>query len=139
MSRKVTWSILLLLLTSVQSFAMVCNVRCALMSAPAKATATDSAMQGMEHCDMPSAPAKNGPAAQALQVRSGTTCCDDLSFAKDPGTAEQTDISLHAFDHASLTELVTSPVSLQKHERPPSRSDAVPPSNRTTLISNLRI
>jgi hypothetical protein len=96
-------------------------------------------MQVMEHCDMPTAPAKHGPAAQALQVRSGTTCCNDLSFAKDPGTAEQTEISLHALDHASLTESVTSPVPLQKHERPPSHSDAVPLSTRTTLVANLRI
>jgi hypothetical protein len=139
MSRKVAWSILLLLLTSVQSFALTCNVRCVLMAKPAKSAAMDN-MPSMEHCDMP--PAQNEsatPSLQSLKANSGTTCCDDLSFAKDPGTTEQTDISLHALDHASLTESITSPVSVQKHKRPPSNSDTVPPSIRTALVSNLRI
>jgi hypothetical protein len=139
MSRKVAWPILLLLLTSVQSFALTCNVRCVLMAKPAKAAAMDN-MPSMEHCDMPPAQNKSAsPSLQSATVTSGTTCCDDLSFAKDPGTAEQTDISLHALDQASLTELVTSPAPVQKHKRPPSHSDTVPPSNRTTLVSNLRI
>jgi hypothetical protein len=139
MSRKVAWSILLLLLTSVQSFALTCNVRCVLMARPAQAS-TNNSMPGMEHCDMPSVQNESAsPSLQSVKANSGTTCCDDLSFAKDPGTAEQTDISLHALDHASLTELVTSPAPVQKHKRPPSHSETVPPSIRTTLVSNLRI
>ena len=142
MSRKVAWSILLLLLTSVQSFALTCNVRCVLMARPAIA-ATVKSMPGMEHCSGMSTPTQNESVAvhslQTSQACSGTTCRDDLSFAKDPGTAEQADISLHALDHASLTESITSPLSVQKHERPPSPSDTVPPANRTALISNLRI
>jgi hypothetical protein len=139
MSRKVAWSILLLLLTSVQSFALTCNVRCVLMAKPAKSVAMDN-MPSMEHCDM--SPAQNEskqPSLQSVKASSGTTCCDDLSFAKDPDTAEQTNMSLLALDHASLTELVTSPAPVQKHKRPPSNSDTVPPSIRTTLVSNLRI
>jgi hypothetical protein len=139
MSRKVAWSILLLLLTSVQSFALACNARCVLMAKPVQA-ATDNSMPGMEHCDMP--PAQNespSPSLQSVKANSGTTCCDDLSFAKDPGTAEQTSISLLALDHASLIESVTSPVSVQKNERPPSHSDTAALANRTTLVSNLRI
>ncbi len=139
MSRKVAWSILLLILTSVQSFALTCNIRCALMAKPIQAS-TDSSMPGMEHCDM--SPAQNEstqPSLQSAKASSATTCCDDLSFAKDPGTAEQTNISLLALDYANLTESVTSLAPLQKHRRPPSHSDTVPPSNRTTLVSNLRI
>ena len=87
-------------------------------------------------------PAQNesaSPSLQSLKANSGTTCCDDLSFAKDPGIAEQPDISLHALDHASLTESITSLASLQKHKRPQSHSDTVPLANRATLVSNLRI
>jgi hypothetical protein len=139
MSRRVAWSILLLLLTSVQSFALTCNVRCVLMAKPVHASA-DQSMLGMEHCDM--APAQNEPTQPILQsarASSATTCCDDLSFAKDPGTAEQTNISLLALNHANLTESITSPAPLQKYKRSPSLSDTAPPSNRTTLVSNLRI
>jgi hypothetical protein len=139
MSRKVAWSILLLLLTSVQSFALTCNVRCVLMAQPVQAS-TDNSMPGMEHCDM--SPAQNEstqPSLQSAKASSASTCCDDLSLAKDPGTAEQINTSLHALDQASLTESVTSSVPVQKHERPPSHSDTVPLSNRTTLVSNLRI
>jgi hypothetical protein len=142
MSRKVAWPILLLLLTSVQSFALTCNVRCVLMARPA-AAATDNSMPGMEHCSGMSTPTRNESVAihsiLPSHACSGTTCRDDLSFAKDPGTAEQTNISLHALDHASLTESVTSPAPVQKHKRRPSHSDTVPPSIRTALVSNLRI
>lgn len=138
MSRKVAWSILLLLLTSVQSFALTCNVRCVLMAQPAATKA--SSMPGMEHCDMSPAQSKSTqPSLQSPKASSATTCCDDLSFAKDPGKAEQTNISLLALDQASLTESVTSPVPLQKHKRPTSHSNTVSLSNRTTLVSNLRI
>ena len=139
MSRKVAWSILLLLLTSVQSFALTCNVRCVLMAKPVQAS-TDNSMPGMQHCDM--SPAQNEstkPSLQSAKAGSATTCCDHLSLAKDPGTAEQINTSLHALDQASLTESVTSPVPVQKHERPPSPSDTAPPSSRTTIVSNLRI
>ena len=139
MSRKVAWSILLLLLTSVQSFALTCNIRCVLMARPAQVS-TDNSMPGMVNCDMP--PAQNesaSPSLQSVKASSGTTCCDDLSFAKDPGAAEQTNISLQAPNHASLTESVTSLAPVQKHERPPSHSDTAQLSNRATLVSNLRI
>lgn len=139
MSRKVAWSILLLLLTSVQSFALTCNIRCVLMAKPVQAS-TDNSMPIMQHCDM--SPAQNEstqPSLQSAKASSATTCCNDLSFAKDPGIAEQTNVSQLALDHANLTESVTSLASLQKHERPPSHSDTVPLSNRTTLVSNLRI
>ena len=139
MSRKVAWSILLLLLTSVQSFALTCNVRCVLMSKPVQAS-TDNSMPGMEHCDM--SPAQNEstqPSLQSAKASSATTCCDDLSFAKDPGTAEQTNISLLTLDHVNLTESVTSLAPLQRNKRPPSHSDTDPLGNRTTLVSNLRI
>src|SRR5579871_5040112 len=109
MSRKVAWSILLLLLTSVQSFALTCNVRCVLMANPVQAS-TDNSMPGMEHCDMSPAQGKSQPSLQSAKASSATTCCDDLSFAKDPGTAEQTNISLLALDYANLTESLTSPV-----------------------------
>jgi hypothetical protein len=142
MSRKVAWSILLLLLTSVQSFALACNARCVLMARSA-AAATDNSMPGMEHCSGMSTPPRNESVAihslQPSKACSGTTCRDDLSFAKDLGTAEQTNISLHALDHASLTESALSPAPVQKHKRPPSYSDTAPLSNRTTLVSNLRV
>src|SRR5580704_915771 len=126
MSRKVAWSILLLLLTSVQSFALTCNVRCVLMARPAQAS-TNNSMPGMEHCDMPSVQNESAsPSLQSVKANSGTTCCDDLSFAKDPGTAEQTSISLLALDHANLTESAASLAPLQKHKRPPSYSDTAP-------------
>jgi len=140
MGRRVTWSILLLLLTSVQSFALTCNVRCALMATPAKAAITDNSMRGMEHCDsMPSTPSQDEPRVQALQMHSSTICCDDLSFAKDSSPAEQTDIALHSLADASIAEFIILPAPVQKPERPPAYSSTILPSNLIPLVSNLRI
>jgi hypothetical protein len=144
MSRRITWSILLLLLTSVQSFAVACNVRCALMATDVKAAPADNTMRGMEHCDsMSSAPTQNGSAPQNVQdlhtPSLGATCCDDLSFAKDPGTVEQIDAALHPVTDASVTGSITLPMLVRGHERPPAYSSTILPSNLIPLASNLRI
>src|SRR5579872_2335115 len=142
MSRRFTWSILLLLLTSVQSFAVACSVSCALMAMPMK-TASTGTTPGMEHCEnMSSAAMQNKSATQsiqALQMTSSTTCCDDLSFAKDSGTAERTDIVLHSVANASVAEATHLPALAQRRERPPAWSVANLPSNLTPRASNLRI
>lgn len=141
MGRRVVWSVLLLLLASVQSFAVSCNVRCALMGSPAKTAATDHSMGGMEHCAAMSH-ARNRSASQsveALQTRVGTNCCDDLSPAKDPGAVEQIDVVLHPIDDVSVAGSIVLPALVQMHERLPYYSSTTPPSNLIPLASNLRI
>ena len=143
MGRRVTWSVLLLLLTSVQSFAVACNVRCALMTMDVKTAAVDNSMNGMEHCDgMSSGPSRNESAlqsVQALQMHSGSNCCDDLSIAKDPGTVEQIDATLHTVTHASVTGSIVLSALVRRRERPPTYSSTILPSNLVPLASNLRI
>jgi hypothetical protein len=113
------------------------------MATPARTAATNNAMPGMEHCEsMPSAAAQNQPApqsVQAVQMGSSTICCDDLSFAKDSGTIEQTDIVLHPLADANLVATTQLPAPLQKHDRPPAWSGKTIPSSLTPLASNLRI
>jgi hypothetical protein len=141
MGRRVAWSVMLLLLASVQSFAVTCNVRCALMGSPAKAAVTDHSMGGMEHCAGMSH-ARNGSASQsveALQARAGTSCCDDVSRVKDPGAVEQIDVVLHPIDEMSVAGDIVLPALLQMHERLPAYSSTTPPSNLKSLASNLRI
>jgi hypothetical protein len=141
MGRRVAWSVLLLLLASVQSFAVTCNVRCALMGSPAKAAVTDHSMRGTEHCAGMSH-ARNGSASQSvetLQTRLGTSCCDDLSLVKDPGAAEQIDVVMHPIEDVSIARSIVLPALVQMRKRLTAYSSTTPPSSLIPLASNLRI
>lgn len=137
MVRKATWSVLLLLLASVQSLAMTCGVRCALMTMPS----VQSSMPGMEHCEgMSSGSESARHGVQSSQQCSSSICGDDLAVVKSPeAVVERTDIALSPLSDVIFRAFDLSPVSSQKAWPPPTGRSRTTLSNLNPLLSNLRV
>jgi hypothetical protein len=144
MVRKATWSIVLLLLASVQSLAMACGVRCTLMTMPAHAGVVQSSMPAMQHCKGMSSSTSGSESArldaQASQRCSSGICSGDLAAVKSIGVAaERTDIALSPLADVIFSGSVLLAVSSDKTWRPPASRSTKAPSNLNPLLANLRI
>jgi hypothetical protein len=139
MVRKATWSMLLLLLASVQLLAMTCGVRCAAMAMPDRFAAAQSAMPGMEHCGMSSMRDSARHDVQAVQRCSSGICGDDLAVVKSPGdVAERADIALAHIVDVIFSGSAVLPLPIDT-AWPPLMSRSTTVSNLNTLLTNLRV
>jgi hypothetical protein len=135
--RRAIMPVLLLLLVSVQVFAGMCSVRCAIMSD----ADTQNSMSGMTYCHGMSDHAAIGAASAALLAAPGGSseiCQSDLSLLQN-----HTDQEIGALQLSDITTVFVSiPATLfQNRSRlrfhANRRTHLIPPFN--PLISNLRI
>lgn len=135
MRLKVTWSLLLLVLVSVQAFAATCDVRCGEMAL------TDSAshMSGMADCRGMESQGLSGQQTAATLMTSQSChsdiCKDDWTFLQTP-VAQELGIS-----SLPLTPLVNTVISLEIAHPLQFKIDRSPHSIPTfdPLISSLRV
>jgi len=136
MVRKATWSLLLLLLVSVQAFAATCDVRCMTMATMASAPH----MSGMANCQ--------GIASQRISAQQvGITlsssrpcashiCKDDWTFLQNPVEHELgiSSLPLALPDRAAMLFEIAHPLQFKVNRSPHSI-----PSSFDPLISSLRV
>jgi hypothetical protein len=135
MRLKATWSLLLLLLVSVQAFAAVCDVRCGAIASADSA----SHMTGMAHCPgMASQSLPTQPSVVGLmtpQPCASHICQNDWTFLQNSVVHELgiLPLSLAVLGHAAIPVEIASPLQFKPDRSTHSIAVYDP------IISSLRI
>ncbi len=135
MRLKATWSLLLLVLVSVQAFAAICDVRCGAMAMMESA----SHMSGMSDC--PGMASQTLPGQQTVatvapsQLCDSHICKDDWTFLQNPDVYELsiTSLPLALLGNTVIALEIAHSVQF-KTDRSPHSIPAFDP-----LISSLRV
>jgi hypothetical protein len=135
MRLKATWSLLLLLLMSVQAFAATCDVRCGTMAMMESA----SHMSGMANCRGMTSQRFSGQHAEialtSSQPCASHICKDDWTFLQNPVEQELgiSSLPLTLLDSITMLLEIAHPLQFKVNRSPHSTPSFDP------LISSLRI
>jgi hypothetical protein len=135
MRLKVAWSLLLLLLVSVQAFAAACDVRCGAIASADSA----SHMTGMAHCHgMASQPLPTQQSVVSLmssQPCASHICKNDWTFLQNPVVHELgiSPLSLAVLGHAVIPVKIARPLQF----KPDRSTHSIPAYD--PIISSLRV